>query len=570
MGSYDVNNTVWSENIYTFDNNDPVQGGSQGVDNKPLKELANNTASLKKYKSHVIQGSGNPNSDSTINSLTALQDSSTYAIQTFEIEDNYIQTLLYFDYTDGSFWRFKTTTGIWENLNADIDLDVSELRINKDGDVITNESYYSLKTETIDGAQRLVLREFPQNQLADLAVGTLETNSIDGTTEVTNIVDQEVLLLADNTDTSNQDAQFAIKRLLDIGITISKVETSIDETGLDLPTDIFGYDRFTVSYDGSNGALEDYIDPDNYDSYMQVDISDTGYSDISGYYRIAKVELFNTGEYYFYTYKRFNKVFLDTGESEVNFSPEETALVDVSSMLQWVNSPLETGDEDGYFQLTTRQGRLLGLNAYSIATNNGDFGDIYNTIITNQAQFDDFFTTTVSSTDNYVIIKQNQTELSNGYYELDRIVEITGNRNTLIFHDGARIKLTNTSAGFKINCDDIKMEVNFDTQTVGSITTPLINLFNTNNCDISTKIFNITGDVGIEGTSNTTNVNLKYSIDASNVLSDNVRTLENVNCNDIFSINDNTGGKNFDTCTNINIIGFIQGDAYIGYGNFDF
>jgi len=570
MSEYDVNNPDWVDNVYTFDNNDPVQGGSQGVDNKPTKELANNVASLKQFKSSVIQGSGNPNSDSNINSLIALQQSTTYAVQDFEIENNYIKTLLYFDYTGGSFWRFNTASGLWENLNSELELDVTELKINRDGDIITNESYFSLKTETIDGAQKLVLREFPENQLSDLVVNTVEANAIDGTAEITNVVDQELLLLANNTDVNNQNAQFAIKRLLDIGIIVDKVEINVDETGVDLPIDVFGYDRFTVTYDDSNGALTDYIDPDNYDSYMQVYIPETGYADLEGYYRIAKVELVNTGEYYFYTYKRFNSVTLDTGIDEVDFIPDGTAFVDVSAMLQWVNSPLETGDADGYFQLSTRQGRLLALNTYGISTTDGDFGDIYSTIITNQAQFDLFFTTTLASTDNYVIIKPSQTELSGGYYELDRVVEVTGNRNTFIFHDGARIKLTNASAGFKINANDIKIDMNFDGQTVGSITTPLINLFNTTNCDISTKLFNIVGDTGIEGTSNTTNVNLKFTIDDTNTVTSNTKTLEDVNCNDIYSVNNDTGSKNFDACTNINIIGFVQGDAYIGYGDFDF
>ena len=567
MAEYDIDNPNWSDNVYTFDNADPVQGGAQGTSNKPMKELANNTATLRKYKSYIIQGTVNPNDDSTINSLILLQSNSTYAIQSYEIENDYIQTLLYFNYTDGTFWRFNTVTDNWENLNSGVTLDVSELRVNRDGDVLTNDSYFSLKTETIEGDQKLVLRKFPENQLGDLSIGKLEVNAIDGNAEVINVVDKELLLLANNVDVDNQDAQFAIKRLLDIGIVVDDVELSIDAVAAGLPVNVFGYDKFTVTYDGSSGVLTEYIDPDNYDSYMQVYIPETGDQDADGYYRIAKV-VSNTGDNYdFYTYREFNAVVLDTG---VDFVPDGSAFVDVSALLKWVNSPLETGDLDGYFELSTRQGRLLGLNTYGVATTNGDVGDIYNNIITNQEQFDNFFGSTLSSTDNYVIVKPSQTELSSGYYELDRIIDITGARNTIIFHDGARVKLTNASAGFKISSDDVNLEVNFDGQTIGSITSDLINIFNTTNCDIKTKIFNITGNTGIIGTVNNVNVNLKYTIDDTNVFNSNVKDLQNINCNDSFSVNNNTGGKNFDNCTNINIIGFIQGDAYIGYGDFDF
>jgi len=574
MGTYGVTNPVWTANVYTFDNDDPVQGGSAGTDNKPLKELANNCASLKQFKSNVIQGALNPNDDSSINSLTALQTTTTYAIQSYEVDSGnfttgYITSLLYFNYLDGTFWRFNVGTGNWENFNDSINFDLTEIRINKDGNLTENEKYYSLKTETIDGEQKLVLREFPGNQLGDLVVDTIEANVFDGTAEVTNIVDKEVLLLANNTDENNQDAQFAIKRLLDIGATLDKINTDVDVSGLGL-SDPFGFDKFTIIYDGSNGPLSTYIDPDSFESYFEAKITDTGYADIAGYYRVAKVVEQTGDEYLLYTYRSFNGVVLETGVTEVDFSPDEQVLMDVSAMIQWVNSPLETGDEDGYFQLVTRQGLLLGLNVANLAETEGDVGDVYSIIITNQAQFDTYFTSTFSSSNEYVIVKPNRSELSGGYYNLDHLVEFTGNNNTIIFHDGARVKITHVDAGFKINCNDIRLDVNFDGITVAGMNNPAIDIFSTTNCDINTKIFNLIGDVAIRGTSNTTNVNLKATIDGTNTVNSNLQSLENVNCNDIYLVNDVTGGKNIDTCTNINIVGFVQTDAYIGYGDFDF
>lgn len=39
---------VWEEGIYQFETTDPVEGGPEGIDNKPTRQLANRTAYLKK------------------------------------------------------------------------------------------------------------------------------------------------------------------------------------------------------------------------------------------------------------------------------------------------------------------------------------------------------------------------------------------------------------------------------------------------------------------------------------------------------------------------------------------
>ena len=39
--------TNWEDNVYLFEENDPVQGGADGIDNVPIKQLANRTAYLK-------------------------------------------------------------------------------------------------------------------------------------------------------------------------------------------------------------------------------------------------------------------------------------------------------------------------------------------------------------------------------------------------------------------------------------------------------------------------------------------------------------------------------------------
>lgn len=44
---------VWEEGIYQFETTDPVEGGPEGIDNKPTRQLANRTAYLKKEQGKI-------------------------------------------------------------------------------------------------------------------------------------------------------------------------------------------------------------------------------------------------------------------------------------------------------------------------------------------------------------------------------------------------------------------------------------------------------------------------------------------------------------------------------------
>lgn len=44
---------VWEEGIYQFETTDPVEGGPEGIDNKPTRQLANRTAYLKEEQSKI-------------------------------------------------------------------------------------------------------------------------------------------------------------------------------------------------------------------------------------------------------------------------------------------------------------------------------------------------------------------------------------------------------------------------------------------------------------------------------------------------------------------------------------
>ncbi|EJC1071015.1 hypothetical protein MX230_000543, partial [Vibrio cholerae] len=44
---------VWEAGIYQFETNDPVEGGPEGIDNKPTRQLANRTAYLKEEQDKI-------------------------------------------------------------------------------------------------------------------------------------------------------------------------------------------------------------------------------------------------------------------------------------------------------------------------------------------------------------------------------------------------------------------------------------------------------------------------------------------------------------------------------------
>ncbi|EMV7055022.1 hypothetical protein AADF82_003216 [Vibrio cholerae] len=44
---------VWEEGIYQFETTDPVEGGPEGIDNKPTRQLANRTAYLKQEQAKL-------------------------------------------------------------------------------------------------------------------------------------------------------------------------------------------------------------------------------------------------------------------------------------------------------------------------------------------------------------------------------------------------------------------------------------------------------------------------------------------------------------------------------------
>ena len=76
MTTYTGDNSVFNSQVYIFDNDDLVLGGLNGASNIPVKQLADNSSYLKKFKGRIIRGTGEPtatgNVDLTGFSLTLI------------------------------------------------------------------------------------------------------------------------------------------------------------------------------------------------------------------------------------------------------------------------------------------------------------------------------------------------------------------------------------------------------------------------------------------------------------------------------------------------------------------
>jgi hypothetical protein len=55
-------NANWDDGVYQIEELDPVLGGPEGIDNKPLKNLANRTKYLKQITDEVVAARGGENS----------------------------------------------------------------------------------------------------------------------------------------------------------------------------------------------------------------------------------------------------------------------------------------------------------------------------------------------------------------------------------------------------------------------------------------------------------------------------------------------------------------------------
>jgi len=361
MGSFNPktsNLIVFNDTVYTYDKADRVMGSLSGQSNAPVIDLAANSAYLKKFKGTVLRGTDDPNTSTTV---------ATY-LAGVTFDEFFPNRIIYFKTDDGSLWTVKESTYLetaasveWENNYTSTSLNVKSLKLNGDGD---DNSYIYFEYDNL--TKTLSLKD-ENNDLASIQVDELNFNVYDGNEDdVTKIADNEILLMYQIVDdTENDDAYFAVKRLVSLStpVTISSFEMNTGETSINEDT------WTTTAGDSADLVNNDYVQVSGIDE-------DTG-EIINGYYRVKSYDGSTL-----VTDRDFKAIVADSNKSGLSGELYK----DNAAMIKW-------NESDSRFELVTRDGELLGLSLDSLQLNGVDAGFysfFINTVISNQTEFDAF------------------------------------------------------------------------------------------------------------------------------------------------------------------------------------
>ncbi len=155
----------WVENIYLIEPNDPVEGGEDGVDNRPHIELANRTAFLNKKRQEQEQKT--QEIDEKVNGLTTKVDEIQITIQ----NGGNNQSLG--DLDTKLTQEIQARTEGDSHLQGQIDAlkkQIAQILANKDPD--TNATVAYLKFTVIGGYHSAVVTEV--DKTGDISVGTFD------------------------------------------------------------------------------------------------------------------------------------------------------------------------------------------------------------------------------------------------------------------------------------------------------------------------------------------------------------------------------------------------------------
>jgi hypothetical protein len=543
MGSFNAKDSgviIWNNTVYTYDKIDRVIGGIDGTSNKPVIDLSQNAHYLKKFKGTLLRDSGDPNSSSTVSTFLS------------EVEpDEFLdERLMYLDDSSGDIWTITgydgSTVGsiTWQNQYQTKALNIKQLNINGDGDQST---YVYFEYDPIN--ELLKLKD-DQGDLADLQVDNLKFNIYNGAdTNVTNIQDNEVLLLSQITDPSqNTDAFCAVKRLEETGLTITGYESNIDggQTG-----ESDNFDKWYIDGD-LPGDLEA-------GDYIQIDgLEENSNESINGYYRVSTFnDESQTGTNEITTDRTFNALEADIDQPTLQTGNSGSIYKDNSAILKWENNyDNGTGENTGRFVLIDREDNLLPLKVGSlqIGEENASFYGLFmNTLISSEAQFENI----------------NWSDRSNEwiYVDVDNLtltedILINGNNLKLEFKPGCTIDMNGYIIDISGNTN-VTIKGGIWTNTGTGVDT-IIDMGDCINCRLENMIFEnciantcIIGDTLME---NCVINNIK--IDDSNNF--------NILINDIYNSNvmecwlDSPGtGTEVVNIYNSNFVGFIDGEPEI-------
>lgn len=155
----------WVENIYLIEPNDPVEGGEDGVDNRPHIELASRTAFLNKKRKEQEQKT--QEIDDKVNGLTAKVDEIQVTTQ------NGGNNQSSGDLDEKLDQEIQARTEGDSHLQGQIDVlkeQIKQILANKD--TATNATVAYLKFTVIGGYRSAVVAEV--DKTGDISVGTFE------------------------------------------------------------------------------------------------------------------------------------------------------------------------------------------------------------------------------------------------------------------------------------------------------------------------------------------------------------------------------------------------------------
>ncbi len=411
---------VFNTEVYIFAPTDLVVGDLFGTSNVPLKQLAENTAYLQRFKGMLYHGNGVPG-------LTVIPSGA--------VLDAYsLGNILYVDEDTGAYYKLTSITPVtWENISAAAVMNVAGLKLNLSGD---DSNYLQLSYNSSNGALEL---KDKNGNFANVKVGLVYYNSIEGTSlssiETTKVVDSEILLLANIDNASeNADAAFTVKRLIDIP---EMIITSFYRKNL-----TYSDDTWYVSLPTGEVISNHFVEGD----FVQInDVPEDTGEEINGFYRIVYV---NDALGYFRTSADFwSAVAL---EDKIGISA--TISKDNSAMINW-NNTLSS------WEFKTRDGSLVSLRIAGFVNEAGvTLNFLADRVISTQIQFDEIFANVDSGEsvcylrkpetlyvdiieDEYIFIKPNSDLGSNGAYTLNNVAEIIGSNVKIEMAPGAKITL---------------------------------------------------------------------------------------------------------------------------------
>ena len=432
MGTYAGDSSTYNSSIYIFDPSDFVIGAENGTTNVPVKQLADNSSYLKKFKGTILRGNGTP----TVAVLPS----------NFDLDSDVTTNLLYLDEDTGNFWKPTDITATnWENIYRSASLNVGSLRLNEDDGTAADETnYLDIKFDSL--LNELQVLETDGTTLGDFKVDKMNVGSLQSSDggDTINVSEDEILILFNITNNGeNSDAFFSAKNMEDLdGVSITSFETDYLSDG--------SLDKWNLTL--STGDLTNLV----YSNGANVFINIYSFSELTGqvinnYYKVVDVvDATDTGETS--SYITTDRTFQAMNVTPYSPTNNSTGLISIdnSAQIKW-DTTLQQ------WSFIKRDGTSLSINANGFIINGVNVGFISDTIIETIAQFNSILNTgTVGgnylTTPFYYVIKPHG---SGNEYLLNTDLIISSSNIRIETIGGAYIKFSDNDVTIKTDNNSI-------------------------------------------------------------------------------------------------------------------